>query len=590
MRAKYITKSYSVPLDHRIASKSYCTSIISILFSPLRGELERGSRPSIIFKNCFLTLTKSYMKKIIFLFFTFHFSLLSLHAQPVTQEWVRRYDDTAHLNDYTGGIALDRSGNIYVTGWSQFSPNNSIITIKYNSSGVQQWLANYQVNGGVQVSRMVSDASSNMYVTGIYGDFFNGLLNIFLLKYDSNGIFKWFKSYGDTTHTYSAYDEIIDKQGNIYVIGSGILILKYSPNGDTIWTRNYQQQGYAHNDAYSIAVDSSNNIIIAGDCNIQPGYTVGDCLVLKYTASGNFSWATVYNTGGYNTNDFFYKVGVDRNGFIYATGKGGVNGDYLTIKYNSAGIQQWLRRYDGPGNGINGATSLAIDNQGSIYVTGVCAGVVSNEDIGTVKYSPNGDSIWVNRYDNPSHLNDEGYDIKLDSLGDVYINGLSSYNGYKITTIKYDNISGSQKWIMQYSGKPKWLETSLVVDNLFNIYAIGDNSDNGNGSDFITIKYNQPVGIISNNNKVPIQYKLFQNYPNPFNPATVIKYSLPRNGMISLNVYDILGREVEVMVNDYKTAGNYEVLFDGSKLASGIYIYKLITSDFIAVKKMVLVK
>ncbi len=85
-------------------------------------------------------------------------------------------------------------------------------------------------------------------------------------------------------------------------------------------------------------------------------------------------------------------------------------------------------------------------------------------------------------------------------------------------------------------------------------------------------------------------YALMQNYPNPFNPATKIKYSIPKSGFVSLKVYDVLGREVATLANEQKSAGNYEVNFDASKLSSGIYYYRISAGNYIATKKMILMK
>jgi hypothetical protein len=85
-------------------------------------------------------------------------------------------------------------------------------------------------------------------------------------------------------------------------------------------------------------------------------------------------------------------------------------------------------------------------------------------------------------------------------------------------------------------------------------------------------------------------YQLYQNYPNPFNPSTTIKYQLPKSGFITLKVYDLLGREVSTLVNEYKKSGSYNVNYDASKLVSGIYIYQIKLNNFISSKKMILLK
>jgi len=92
------------------------------------------------------------------------------------------------------------------------------------------------------------------------------------------------------------------------------------------------------------------------------------------------------------------------------------------------------------------------------------------------------------------------------------------------------------------------------------------------------------------NDELPLQYSLDQNYPNPFNPATQIKYSIAKAGIVTLKIYDILGRQVADLVNNYQEAGKYTVDFNASRLASGVYIYRIESSSFTDVKKMMLIK
>lgn len=110
-------------------------------------------------------------------------------------------------------------------------------------------------------------------------------------------------------------------------------------------------------------------------------------------------------------------------------------------------------------------------------------------------------------------------------------------------------------------------------------------------------EYNQPktkLYKLSNgsytNNYIPDKFELYQNYPNPFNPTTLISYSLSNKDFVSIKVYNMLGSEVATLVNELKPAGKYEVKFDATKLASGIYIYKILTNNFQDAKKMILVK
>jgi hypothetical protein len=86
------------------------------------------------------------------------------------------------------------------------------------------------------------------------------------------------------------------------------------------------------------------------------------------------------------------------------------------------------------------------------------------------------------------------------------------------------------------------------------------------------------------------QYFLDQNYPNPFNPSTKIKFLLPEMGFITIRVYDVLGNEIAILINEEKPAGSYEVVFDGRELTSGIYFYKIIAGSFTETKKMILLR
>jgi hypothetical protein len=98
------------------------------------------------------------------------------------------------------------------------------------------------------------------------------------------------------------------------------------------------------------------------------------------------------------------------------------------------------------------------------------------------------------------------------------------------------------------------------------------------------------TGNLNNSNEIPDKYALNQNYPNPFNPVTTINFEIPKQGFVTLKVYDIMGKEIQTLVNETKQAGTYSVDFDGNELSSGVYIYKLETEGFSDMKRMMLVK
>jgi hypothetical protein len=124
------------------------------------------------------------------------------------------------------------------------------------------------------------------------------------------------------------------------------------------------------------------------------------------------------------------------------------------------------------------------------------------------------------------------------------------------------------------------------------VLAINDNASADQGTLrawCIQVTYETLLGGIQTA-EVPNQFYLNQNYPNPFNPVTTIKYGIPKSANVTLKIYDMLGREVTTLVNEKKDPGTYNVEFDATNFASGLYLYKITAGDFSAVKKMMLIK
>ncbi|MBX3006801.1 MAG: T9SS type A sorting domain-containing protein [Melioribacteraceae bacterium] len=125
-----------------------------------------------------------------------------------------------------------------------------------------------------------------------------------------------------------------------------------------------------------------------------------------------------------------------------------------------------------------------------------------------------------------------------------------------------------------------------ITFSLVDVVAI---DQNGNSIQ-LDVQQTEITVDVPNLNSLPVEYTLYQNFPNPFNPTTLISYSIPVAGNVSLKVYDLLGNEVSDLVNEYKNAGNYEIRFNGSQLSSGVYFYKLCSGNFSNTKKFILMK
>jgi hypothetical protein len=164
-----------------------------------------------------------------------------------------------------------------------------------------------------------------------------------------------------------------------------------------------------------------------------------------------------------------------------------------------------------------------------------------------------------------SETNNHGFEIEKSSDGNIFSN------------IGFVNGAGTSTETHNYSFTDK-------LNNYFNgtlYYRLKQVDFNGQASysQILTVKFN-----------IIVQYSLSQNYPNPFNPVTNIKYTVPKNGPVTIKLFDITGKEITTLVNEVKPAGSYEIKFNAENLASGVYFYRMTANDFVSVKKMSILK
>jgi hypothetical protein len=308
-------------------------------------------------------------------------------------------------------------------------------------------------------------------------------------------------------------------------------------------------------------------------------------------------WAQRFN-GPNDEDDIAHSIAVDDSGNVYVTGESEGSG-YATLKYNTNGVLQWVKTLGGS-NG-DAAYSIAVDDSRNVYVTGGIFFSATSLDYTTVKYSSTGSQMWISRYNGPAGSIDVAYSLALDGSGNVYVTGGSSDTSYDdCATVKY-NSNGSEIWVQRYNGPGNGVDQgkAIAVDASGNVYVTGGSYGNGTKTDYVTIKYSQPVSVEQIISEIPDNFYLYQNYPNPFNPITMISYQLPVRSYVTLKVYDILGDEIATLVDEYKPAGSYEVEFSTSshsalsgikELSSGVYFYQLKAGDFIQTKKMLYLK
>ena len=366
------------------------------------------------------------------------------------QLWAKRYDGPGKNADLGQAITVDGLGNVYVTGYSWGSGTEyDYATIKYNAGGKQLWAKRYNGpgNGRDWPWAMALDVSGNVYVTGRSEGSGTGI-DYATVKYDTNGKQLWVKRYNGRGNAEDwAWAIAVDGSGNVYVTGDSegsgtgldYVTIKYNTNGKLLWAKRYNGPGNAKDWAWAIAVDGSGNVYVTGESG--GAGTDYDYATIKYNASGKQLWAKRYNGPG-NDEDDAEAVAVDEAGNVYVTGfsmGAGTDYDYATIKYGANGQERWVRRYDGPVKGEDWASDIALDVSGNIYVTGACQGSGSQSDYATVKYNTNGKRLWVYKYGGPGKGDDAALALAVGASGNVYVTGESIGSGtnYDYAVIKY---------------------------------------------------------------------------------------------------------------------------------------------------------
>lgn len=465
----------------------------------------------------------------------FAFSPVGLSAVSVTEQWVARYNGPGNSDDYAKAMAVDNSGNVYVTGYSTGQTSSyDFATAKYGPNGNLLWVARYDGPGHYQdqASAIAVDAEGNVYVSGhSYGA---GVTSDYAtIKYNSNGVEQWVARYnGPGNGNDVVYAMTLDASGNIYVTGESeggvsrrdYATIKYDRNGRELWVARYDGPGNYHDSARAVAVDAAGNVYVTGYAYVN-NTSCEDYATIKYDSQGRQLWVSLYagpSRPPHSAYDVAVAIAVDVAGHVYVTGYSdgaATSYDYATIKYDPGGAAEWVARYDGSRNNYDYASALALDAAGNVYVTGYSQNVGSNQDYATVKYDPAGNQLWVAMYNGLWDQNDRARDIKVDGRGNVYVTGYSySFTSqYDCVTIRYDQ-AGNEVWTATYDGpsQPSGgnpapgggtdndcdYAYALALDNLGNVYVTGGSFGAASRYDYATLKYSQEDTPAGNNVKV----------------------------------------------------------------------------------------
>lgn len=316
--------------------------------------------------------------------------------------WDARYNGPSDKLDEPADVVVDDFGNVYVTGMSWRDESKfDYATVKYASDSNESiWVARYNGPGNDwdTANAIAVDGTGNVYITGRSKGSGTGS-DYATIKYapDSN-VPVWVARYNGAANDYDeAYAIAVDDSCNICVTGdsdgsgtySDCLTIKYGPeSNEPIWIARYDSPTSYFDAASDITIDDLGNVFVTG-------WTVSDVsadinyLTIKYGPDSNEAvWVEEYNGSG-NDDDIAVAIAVDGSGNVYVTGQSegdGTDDDYATVKYDTDGTELWEARYDGSSNGFDLPIGVVVDDSNNVYVTGLSVGDGTDEDYATIKY------------------------------------------------------------------------------------------------------------------------------------------------------------------------------------------------------------
>jgi hypothetical protein len=545
-------------------------------------------------------------------------------------------------NPYRFSIAADYSGNAYISGCS-YSPYypSSLGAYKTVSSG-----------GDVFVSKLSSDGTNLIYSTFIGGGLSENSYGIAVDTF-GNAYVGGRTSSKDFPVTLNAFDTTYSDSVDAFVCklspdGSKLLYSTYlgGSKEDNVFCIAVDKTG----SAYVSGSTYSSDYPVTNTAFDKTYNGIRDSFITKLSPDGSYLEYSTFIGG--SSEDFGEGLAVDRTGNAYLTGmtysadfpmssigydksyNGG--GDAFVVKLNQDGSALVYSTFIG-GSGSDGANSISVDKNNNVYITGS----TDSQDFpvsGTAysKIIKGSGDVFVTKLNSVGLLLDYstllggynseiGYAIAVDDEGYAYVAGNTNSTNFPVTddaSISNFSIIDGEAFLtklnlhgsgLNYStlwgGKWGSIAWSLALDGKGQIVMVGTNYSNdfpvtagayhysyNNYSNIFVSKFDlsSPTVNVEETKILPASIHLRQNYPNPFNPTTKIEYNLSDNNFVSLKVYDVLGKELAVLVNEKQNPGKYIVEWTpklaACGISSGVYFYRLAVGKYNEIRKMVLMK
>jgi len=371
------------------------------------------------------------------------------YSRSGTPMWTNYYDGPGHGSDIPAAMALDRKGNVFIAGTST-SDNSTpdYVTIAYSSGGIPLWtnLYNSFLYNEDAAQAIAVDRKGDVYVTGYSsGNFFNYVT----IKYSNAGVPLWTNSFRAAASYISPPKTALalGKKGDVFVAGTVVndasfaayATYAYSSDGMPLWTNYYNGSATESDKPSAIAVDNRDNVFVTGTTQGNVGRS--DIATIAYSSAGKALWTNRFDGPGHG-DDSAKAITINDRGDVFVGGGCALASwsgpSFGIVAYSRKGIPLWTNIYTEIG-GDDVVTAMGTDSHGHVYVTGYSVNTGTGADFATIEYSRSGQPISTNRYDGATSNADSPSAIAIGRHGDVFVSGMSYGTNFApdMTTIKY---------------------------------------------------------------------------------------------------------------------------------------------------------
>ncbi len=459
--------------------------------------------------------------------------------------WTRTYG--GYLNDGARSIRLTDDGKYIVVGYTESFRESyaDFYFLRVEVTGDTIWTRTFGADYVEMAYSVEQTADGGYVIAGYTTSFGGGVADFYVVKTDSLGYPEWSRNYGPEGDWLGGMEAYSVRQtsdggyiiaGNIYQIGpvrSSFYLIKANSSGDTVWTRIYGGS-YLGGKATCVHETADNGYILCG-------FMEYDIYLVKTDPNGDTSWTRTYDDG---QRCFAYSMDLTLDGGYILAGmiEQDPTDDYdvYIMKTNEVGEVLWTQTYGGEHDDI--AYAIQQINDGGYIIAGMTRSFGSGgSDIYLLRIDAEGEVLWVRTFGGSE--DDEAYSVQLTEDGDYMVAGYTESYGAGL----------SDCWLLKISG--------------------------------------DLVGVTEDDcGELPSDIGMIQNYPNPFNAKTIIRYNLPSDSDVTIEIYDILGRKIETLVSGYRPAGSHTLTWDAEDLPSGIYFYRIEAGGYSKTRRCLLLK